>query len=148
MNAYLVDTNVLLDVIGADPQFGPASKECLLRCGNTGMLVINPVIYAEVSAVIETLEELDTLLPNTLFRHDPLPWEAAFLAGRAFRQYRARGGSRTRVLADFLIGAHAATEKMTLITRDRGYATYFQVAIEDPTEALSPWGRGERVSAG
>ncbi|MGB4945705.1 MAG: type II toxin-antitoxin system VapC family toxin [Candidatus Competibacter denitrificans] len=134
MKTYLVDTNVLLDVIGADAHFGCLSRDCLIRCGNEGILVINPVIYAEVSAVVESLEELDTLLSGTLFRHDPLPWPAAFLAGRAFRQYRARGGSRTRVLADFLIGAHAATENMILITRDRGYATYFQVAIEDPTE--------------
>jgi predicted nucleic acid-binding protein len=74
------------------------------------------------------------LLPKLLFRRDPLPWEAAYLAGRAFRQYRARGGNRSRVLADFLIGAHAATEGMTLITRDRGYAKHFQVAIEDPME--------------
>jgi len=134
MNAYLVDTNVLLDVIGADAHFGSLSRDCLIRCGSVGVLVINPIIYAEVSAVVESLEELNTLLPGTLFRHDALPWEAAFLAGRAFRQYRGRGGHRTRVLADFLIGAHAATENMILMTRDRGCATYFQVAIEDPTE--------------
>lgn len=134
MNTYLVDTNILLDVIGADARFGPASKACLARCAGAGVLVINPVIYAEVGAVIETIEELDELLPRTLFRRDPLPWEAAYLAGRAFRQYRARGGNRSRVLADFLIGAHAVTEGMTLITRDRGYATHFQITIEDPTE--------------
>ena len=134
MNTYLVDTNILLDVMGADAQFGPASKACLARCAGAGVLVINPVIYAEVGAVIETIEELDELLPRTLFRRDPLPWEAAYLAGQAFRQYRARGGNRPRVLADFLIGAHAVTEGMTLITRDRGYATHFQVAIEDPKE--------------
>lgn len=136
MNVYLVDTNVLLDVIGADPKFGPASRDCLIRCGEVGILVINPIIYAEVSAVVESLEELNSLLPETLFRQDPLPWQAAFLAGRAFRQYRTRGGHRTRVLADFLIGAHADTENMILITRDRGYTTYFQVTIEDPTENL------------
>lgn len=134
MNTYLVDTNILLDVIGADAQFGPGSKDCLARCAGAGVLVINPVIYAEVGAVIDTIEELDELLPKTLFRRDPLPWEAAYLAGRAFRHYRARGGPRSRVLADFLIGAHAATEAMILITRDRGYAKHFQVTLEDPTE--------------
>lgn len=134
MNTYLVDTNVLLDVIGADTRFGSRSKDCLVRCGSTGVLVINPVIYAEVGAVIETLEELDDLLPLSLFRRDPLPWEAAYLAGRAFRRYRERGGTRSRVLADFLIGAHAATKGMILITRDRGYSTHFRVAIKDPTE--------------
>lgn len=134
MNTYLVDTNILLDVIGADAQFGPTSKACLARCASAGVLVINPVIYAEVGAVIETIEELDELLLLSLFRRDPLPWEAAYLAGRAFRRYRERGGTRSRVLADFLIGAHAATKGMILITRDRGYATHFRVAIKDPTE--------------
>ena len=136
MKQFLVDTNVLLDVIGADEHFGPASKDCLTRCAAAGVLVINPVIYAEVGAIIETIEELDLLLPKALFRRDSLPWEAAFLAGRVFRRYRRRGGSRSRVLADFLIGAHAATEGMTLISRDQGYAGYFKVAIEDP--GLSP----------
>ena len=134
MNTYLVDTNVLLDVIGADAQFGPGSRDCLARCASAGVLVINPVIYAEVGAVIETIDERDELLPKTLVRRDSLPWEAAYLAGRSFRHYRARGGPRSRVLADFLIGAHAATEGMTLISRDRGYAKHFQVTIEDPTE--------------
>lgn len=135
MKTYLVDTNILLDVIGADAQFGPASKACLARCAGAGVLAINAVIYAEVGALVETIEALDELLPRTLFRRDPLPWEAAYLAGRAFRRYRERGGTRTRVLADFLIGAHAATQGMILITRDRGYATDFQVVIEDPVES-------------
>ncbi len=134
MNEFLVDTNVILDVIGADEEFGLISKGCLSRCAGTGVLIINPVIYAEVGAVIETIEELDELLPKSLFRRDPLPWEAAYLAGRAFRRYRSRGGKKSRVLADFLIGAHAVTEGMTLITRDQGYAKSFQIAIEDPTE--------------
>lgn len=138
MSVCLVDTNVLLDVIGADARYGPASRDCLARCAGVGMLVINPVIYAEVGAVIDSLEELDDLLPTSLFRRDPLPWEAAYLAGRALRRYRTQGGGRTRVLADFLIGAHAATEGMTLVTRDRGHAHYFQVLIEDPLLGGAP----------
>lgn len=134
MKEYLVDTNVILDVIGADHRFGPSSKDCLACCAGYGVLIINPVIYAEVGAVIERIEELDELLPAGLFRRDSIPWEAAYLAGRAFRQYRARGGTRSRVLADSLIGAHAATCGMTLITRDQGYAKHFRLAIEDPTE--------------
>ncbi len=134
MSEFLVDTNIILDVIGADQEFGPVSKNCLIRCAGSGVLVINPVIYAEVGAVIETIEELDELLPKSLFRRDPLPWEAAYLAGRAFRRYRSRGGKKSRVLADFLIGAHAVTAGMILITRDQGYANSFQVTIEDPTE--------------
>ena len=96
MDTYLVDTNVLLDVIGADAQFGPGSRDCLARCAGAGVLVINPVIYAEVGATIDTIEELDELLPKTLFRRDPLPWEAAYLAGRAFRYYRARAAAIAR----------------------------------------------------
>ena len=134
MKQFLVDTNVILDVIGADETFGSASRDCLTRCAGIGLLVINPVIYAEVGAVIETIEELDQLLPKSLFRRAPLPWEAAFLAGRVFRSYHRRGGSKSRVLADFLIGAHAATEGMSLITRDQGYTKYFQMAIENPAE--------------
>lgn len=133
MKAFLVDTNVILDVIGADEAFGPASRDCLSRCASTGVLVINPVIYAEVGALIATIEELDELLPSALFRRDPLPWDASWLAGQAFRQYRRQGGSKSRVLADFLIGAHAATEGMTLISRDQGYTRYFEMAIEDPS---------------
>ena len=135
MKEFLVDTNVSLDVVGADQKFGLVSRTCLTRCAKAGVLVINPVIYAEVGAVIETIEELDQLLPKTLFRRDPLPWEAAWLAGRMFRRYRGRGGTKSRVLADFLIGAHAATEGMTLVSRDRGYAKYFKIAIETPAEA-------------
>lgn len=134
MKEYLVDTNVLLDVIGADPRFGPAAKDCLTRCSAEGVLVINPVIYAEVGALVETIEELDELLPVGLFRRDSLPWTAAYLAGRAFYRYRTRGGARSRVLVDFLIGAHAAAAGMTLMTRDRGYGSYFKLQIEDPTE--------------
>jgi predicted nucleic acid-binding protein len=134
MTEYLVDTNVILDVIGADPHFGPDSRDCLMHCAGTGVLVINPVVYAEIGAVIDRIEELDALLPAGVFRRDPIPWEAAYLAGRALKQYRQHGGSRSRVLADFLIGAHAATAGMTLITRDRGYTKHFRIVIEDPTE--------------
>ena len=133
MKAYLVDTNILLDVIGADSQFGECSKSCLTRCAVDGVLVIDPVIYAEVGAIIDSIEELDELLPRGLFRRDPIPWEASYLAGQALRRYRSRGGSRNRVLADFLIGAHAAVAGMDLITRDRGYARYFEISIVDPS---------------
>ena len=132
MKAYLVDTNVLLDVIGADSQFGERSKNSLARCAVDGVLVINPVIYAEVGAIIDSIEELDELLPQSLFRRDPIPWEAGYLAGQAWNRYRSRGGSRRRVLADFLIGAHAAVAGMNLITRDGGSAKYFEISIVDP----------------
>jgi len=134
MKAYLVDTCVLLDVIGADDRFGECSKNCLARCASTGVLVINPVIFAEVGALVDSIEELDELLPRYLFRRDPIPWDASYLAGRALYRYRARSGRRSRVLADFLIGAHAAVTGMNLVTRDRGYTKYYAISITDPVE--------------
>lgn len=132
MNEYLVDTNVLLDVIGADPVFGLRSRALLERLAENGVLVINPIIYAEVGAFAGSLEELDALLPESLFRRDALPWEAGFLAGQAFRRYRRNGGRKGRVLADFLIGAHAASAAHTLVSRDRGHVRHFKLSLLGP----------------
>lgn len=132
MTEWLVDTNVLLDVIGADETFGEASKQVLGQCAEEGVLIINPVIIAEVSALLDSLEELDALLPKTLFRRDPIPLEAAFLAGQAYRRYKQRGGAKGRMLADFLIGAHAAVAGFGLISRDQGYGSHFKLEILDP----------------
>ncbi len=134
MRSYLIDTNVLLDIIGADSLFGERSKDCLSRCAIEGILVINPIIYAEVGACIDSIEELDELLSIKLFRRDPLPWDASYLAGRALRRYRLRGGNKNRVLADFLIGAHAAVAGMSLITRDQGYPSHFNISIINPAD--------------
>lgn len=133
MNEYLVDTNVLLDVIGADPLFGQCSRDALSRLAETGALVINPVIYAEIGALCDSIEELDALLPTSVFRRDPLPWPASFLAGQAFRRYRRNKGTKSRVLADFLIGAHAAYTGYTLVSRDQGHDRYFVLTRIDPT---------------
>jgi predicted nucleic acid-binding protein len=133
VNAWLVDTNVLLDVIGADPRHGDQSKAVLADCSERGVLVINPVVYAEVGAFMDSIEELDAMLPPSLFRRDTLPWEAAFLAGQAFRRYRRRRGPKPRMLADFLIGAHAAVAGLGLISRDRIYLRYFALDLLDPT---------------
>lgn len=133
MSEYLIDTNVVLDVIGADPVFGVRSRAVLERLAENGVLVINPIIYAEVGAFADSLEELDELLPAGLFRRDALTWEASFLAGQAFRRYRRQGGRKGRVLADFLIGAHAATAGFALVSRDRGHARYFKLTVLDPS---------------
>ena len=133
MKEWLVDTNVLLDVIGADPTFGEQSKRVLCDCADTGVLVINPIVYAEVGAWADTLEELDELLPESIFRRDPIPWESAFLAGRAFARYKLSGGAKQRVLPDFLIGAHAAVAGFGLITRDRDIGKHFHIEILDPS---------------
>jgi len=88
--------------------------------------VINPIIYAEVSVGFERIEELEAALPPELFRRDHLPWEAGFLAGKAFLAYRRNSGKRTTPLPDFYIGAHAAVAGLTLVTRDPSrYRTYF-----------------------
>jgi hypothetical protein len=132
MKQWIVDTNVLLDVLGADEQFGPASRQILSDCFESGILVINPVIFSEVGGWIDSLEELDSLLPEEVFRRDQLPWEAAFLAGKAFTRYKRAGGRKKRMLADFLIGAHAAVKEFGLITRDSGIGRYFEIDVLNP----------------
>ena len=112
------------------------SQGCPLgRAGYTA-LIINPLIYAEVSIGCTTIEALDAALPATLYRREPLPWEAGFLAGKSFVQYRRRGGLRTAPLPDFYIGAHAAIGRLALLTRDAArYRSYFpKVEILAPTK--------------
>ncbi|MBU2602849.1 MAG: type II toxin-antitoxin system VapC family toxin [Actinobacteria bacterium] len=138
MKEWLVDTHVILDVIGADPEFGELSRLALEETAEIGALVVNPLVFAEVGAFVDSIEELDALVPESLFRRDAIPWEAAFLAGRAFNAYRRAGGTRERILADFMIGAHAAVGGFGLISRDRGYGRYFQVEVLDPTEFTPP----------
>lgn len=135
MHEWLVDTSVLLDVLGADAAYGERSLATLDRLRQDGVLVINPIIYAEVSAGFDTREAIEEALPQTLFRRDPVPWDACFLAGRAFMRYRAQQGKRKRMLADFVIGAHAATAGFGLVSRDRGYARYFNLTLIDPAQA-------------
>ena len=125
-SAVLVDSNVILDVATEDPVWMAWSSEALARAADESVLVVNPLIYAEVSVGFDSIEELDDLLPDTLFRRDPLPFEAAFLAGKAFLAYRRRGGGKGKPLPDFYIGAHAAVAGLRLLTRDaRRYRTYF-----------------------
>jgi len=131
---WLVDTNVILDIIGADDEFGGRSRDALAEAAETGALVVNTVVFAEVGSVVDTLEELNDLIPESVFRRDTIPWEAAFLAGRAFHAYRRSGGERDRMLPDFLIGAHAAVGGFGLITRDKGQARHFKVEILDPAD--------------
>ena len=126
MSGVLVDANVILDIATDDPQWSDWSASMLARCADSGVLIINPIIYAEVSVGFDRIEELDEALPADVFRRDPLPWEAAFLAGKCFLSYRRRGGVRRSPLPDFYIGAHAAIKGLPLLTRDpRRYRTYF-----------------------
>ena len=122
----LVDANVLIDVATDDPQWSDWSAKELAKAGQGGRLVINPVVYAEVSIAFDRIEDLNAVLPEAVFHREDLPWEAAFLAGKAFRAYRRRGGARTLPMPDFYIGAHAAIRRHRLLTRDAArFQTYF-----------------------
>lgn len=124
--AILIDSNVILDIATEDPIWGAWSRRILSSAAESHLLVINPLIYAEVSIGFERIEELDEALPPTLFRRDPLPYEAGFLAGKCFLTYRRRGGERASPLPDLYIGAHAAVAGFALMTREeRRYRTYF-----------------------
>lgn len=126
MRTTLVDSNVILDVVTEDPEWLDWSAAALAHQADAGLLVVNPVVYAEVAARFERIEDLEAALPHDYYRREALPWEAAFLAGRSFVTYRRRGGQRRSPLPDFYIGAHALVAGFTLLTRDaRRYRTYF-----------------------
>ena len=126
MTPTLVDSNVILDIVTEDEEWIDWSADALERTAESGRLVINPIIYAEVAIRFTTIEELDDVVPDDYFTREGLPWAAAFLAGQAFLRYRRRGGTRVHPLPDFYIGAHAAIMGYTLLTRDaRRYRTYF-----------------------
>lgn len=126
MTRVLVDSNVLLDLATDDPTWGAWSRSTLAQTADASILVINALIYAEVSIGFTSIEALEEALPPDLYRREPLPYEAAFLAGKAFLQYRQRGGTRCAPLPDFYIGAHAAVSGYRLLTRDVArYRTYF-----------------------
>ena len=126
MAATLIDSNVVLDVLTEDDEWFDWSADRLTDAASSGPIVINPIIYAEVSAHFDRIEELEDALPVDYYRRVPLPWEAAFLAGQCFVKYRRHGGARRSPMPDFYIGAHAAVSGLTLLTRDaRRYHTYF-----------------------
>ena len=126
MPEMMVDSNVLLDVLTEDPAWFEWSSRSLQECAENHILVINPIICAEVSIGFDRIEDLDAALPERTVERRPIPLEAAFLAGKCFLKYRESGGLRQSTLPDFFIGAHAAVEKMALLTRDASrYRTYF-----------------------
>lgn len=124
----MVDTNVLLDVFTEDSQWADWSAEQLARAFDRGPVVINPIIYAELGMGFDRIEDLDDALPIRIDR-EALPWEAAFLAGRIFLQYRRRGGAKRSPLPDFYIAAHAAITGRALLTRDRPRYTDYLPAL-------------------
>jgi len=109
-----------------DDQWSEWSMAALAQTADTGPLYINPVIYAEVSIRFSTVEALEDALPSRDYRREPVPWAAAFLAGKAFVDYRRNKGTKSSTLPDFFIGAHAAVAELSLLTRDTSrYRTYF-----------------------
>jgi predicted nucleic acid-binding protein len=139
MKTVLVDSNVLLDVATNDPTWFRWSSRALEVAADEAPLVINPLVYAEVSVGFGRIEDLEVAIPSGLFRREALPYEAAFLAGKAFLRYRRRGGMRATPLPDFYIGAHAAVAGFRLLTRDAArYRTYFpSVEIIAPSDRRS-----------
>ncbi|HVT25995.1 MAG TPA: type II toxin-antitoxin system VapC family toxin [Rhizomicrobium sp.] len=126
MTAILVDANVLLDIMTEDAQWYAWSADALARAADRHRLVINPIIYAEVSVRYSRIEDLEAALPRTMFEREALPYEAAFLAGKSFVTYRRKGGTKRSPLPDFFIGAHAAVAGYSLMTRDATrYRSYF-----------------------
>jgi hypothetical protein len=126
LSPVLVDTNVILDVSTDDPRWGEWSANALERAAEESTLVINPIVYAEVSVAYGKIEDLEDALPSETFHRTALPYEAAFLAGKAFLEYQRRGGRKVRPLPDFYIGAHAAVAGFRLLTRHAArYRTYF-----------------------
>jgi predicted nucleic acid-binding protein len=126
MRPVIVDSNVMLDVMTDDPVWGDLSRVAVAGLSAHRQLVINAIIFAEVSISFDRIEDLDEQLPTDVFRREDLPYEAAFLAGKAFVAYRRRGGARRSPLPDFFIGAHAAVRGYDILTRDVGrYRSYF-----------------------
>ena len=125
MTGTVVDSNVLLDVLSHDPIWMEWSATALEETADASSLIINPVIYAEVSYGYTRKEDLEAALP-ALLRREPIPYDAAFLAAKAHAIYRKRRGVKLSPLPDFFIGAHAAVCSYALLTRDpRRYRSYF-----------------------
>ena|ERR1700679_290237 len=126
MTAVLVDSNVLLDLMTEDSRWFDWSAQAISEAADSFRLVINPIVYAEVSVRYSRIEDLEAALPRAMLDREAVPYEAAFLAGKSFLAYRNRGGTKTSPLSDFFIGAHAAVAGYRLLTRDATrYRTYF-----------------------
>ena len=134
----LVDTNVLVDVLEDDPQWADWSVGQLRAQTKIHRLAINPIIYAELSLAFSTAEALDQAIENLDLTMVEIPRPALFLAGKAFIRYQRQGGTKSNVLGDFFIGAHAAVSGHAVLTRDtRRYASYFpSVVMVSPAGGL------------
>jgi predicted nucleic acid-binding protein len=126
VTATLVDSNVLIDSLNPHSPWRPWADGALVDALDRGVLFVNQIIYAEVSVSFDSVERCDEALGTRWVERIPLPWPASFLAGKAFVEYRRRGGTKRSPLPDFFIGAHAAVEGLPLLTRDPArYRSYF-----------------------
>jgi predicted nucleic acid-binding protein len=124
--AVLIDSNILLDLMTEDEQWFRWSAATISRAADRSRLVINAIIYAEISVRYSRIEDLEAALPKDMLEREPIPYEAAFLAGKAFLAYRQRSGTKRSPMPDFIIGAHAAIAGYQLMTRDPArYRSYY-----------------------
>jgi predicted nucleic acid-binding protein len=132
-----VDTNILLDILVPNEQFYQASGDALEEAAGEGSIVVSDIVYAELCIHFEIQRECDAFLESNEIRVQGLTGEAHFLASRAWRTYRQQGGKRTRILADFLIGAHAQKQATCLLSRDRGFYRKLFPSLDllDPSDA-------------
>jgi predicted nucleic acid-binding protein len=132
--AYLIDSNVVLDVLTEDSEWFDWSAETLANAARSGPTYINPIVFSEVAVGFDDLAELETRMPSAILRRARLPFAAAFLAAKVHQAYRRRGGTRIATLPDFYIGAHAVVEGLTLVTRDprRYRSTYPGIRLITP----------------
>ena len=133
-----VDTNVLLDILGADPTFGPSSAHALRTAVRQGQLLACEVVWAEVAGSFATAAAAQNALKLLNLEFSSLTADAALVAGAAWKSYRGHGGPQTRVAADFLTGAHALLQADRLLTRDRGFyrAHFKRLTILDPSKPV------------
>ncbi len=134
-----IDTNILLDILLPNMDFYEGSAKALQMSGEAGSLVISDIVYAEICVHFRTRNECEEFVESLDLRVESLTRASHFLASRAYRQYRAQGGKRTRILADFLIGAHAQNQATRLLSRDRGFYRSLFPALEvcDPSVAIN-----------
>jgi len=126
MTRVLIDTNVLVDLLTDDPVWAEWSTDAFCACMDHARVVIDTTVYAELAVRYDTVEALEQMIEAAGLEREHVPWSAAYLAGKAFAQYRRSSGTRRSPLPDFYIGAHAAVAGMRLLTRDAGrYRTYF-----------------------
>jgi predicted nucleic acid-binding protein len=133
-----VDTNILIDIFGDDTKFGKHSAEALRKCMNEGSLICCDVVWVETATVFPNPRDFINAMHTLNIEFSSIGHEAAMLAAEAWRHYRKAGGKRERLVADFLIGAHALTQCERLLTRDRGfYRSYFKsLKIIDPSDFI------------